>query len=281
MSNNLVIKFEGSMAEQHIVPAYNAAQAIAGITRSIMIPAAYLEHGKIKHRNLTKTRAFQLNLLAQREGSFETLIDFIIKNEFLLGVGVGVTIDLVKDFIYSLIRRCIGEKADANSTIEELEAADKLKSGDLTALVEVLEPPIKMAHNIINNGANNVFIIHGDRNVVTLNSETKRFVNTSIEGEILLVKEFSVGSFNANTGNGRVFDYSEGRTVPFKLDSAADGATINVLMDSLKYYARKKRLDDESRSRVALQYKSITAPDERIKKIVVFKARTGMDDLIK
>ncbi|MFX5146028.1 hypothetical protein ABTC84_19675, partial [Acinetobacter baumannii] len=75
--DELIIKFDGGLAEAHKLPAYNAAQSLVGITRSILIPAAYLEDGRVRYRNLTNTRAYQLNLLTQRPGSFESVLEFV------------------------------------------------------------------------------------------------------------------------------------------------------------------------------------------------------------
>lgn len=184
LESELIIKFDGGMARAHKLPAYNAAQSLVGISRSIMIPAAYLEDGKVRYRNLTNTKAFQLNLLAQRPGSFESLLEFVTDPTslaVLAALGVGVTADFIKDFIYSVINRCIGNKS--SGAIDALEAAGRLNPGDMAALVDAIESAMKEAHTSIGNGAHNIFIISGDRNVVHLNSATKAFVHTSIDDD--------------------------------------------------------------------------------------------------
>lgn len=270
----LIIKFEGGMAEAHKLPAYNAAQSLVGISRAIMIPAAYLEDGKVRYRNIGNTRSFQLNLTAQREGSFETVLEFLTEPTLLAVLGtLGVTLsaDVIKDFIYSIINRCIGR--GASERVEALEASGRLNAGDMAALVDAIEPVMREAHTSIGNGAHNVFIISGDRNVVHLNAATKAYVNTSVDDDEVLQKDFSIASFNANTGNGRAFDYEAGHTVAFNLDDEADAKTINAITESMRSYAHKRRLGSDTSSRVAITYSAVYSADRRLKKIKIFEAR--------
>jgi hypothetical protein len=279
-TEEFIIKFEGGIAEAHKLPAYNAALSLAGVTRSILIPAAYLEDGRVRYRNLVGTRAFQLNLLTQRPGSFDSVLE-LISNPVLLGVlsalGLSLTTEFAKDFIYSVIKRSIGQEAEKN--IEELETQGKLKSGDMAALVDAISPAMRDAHTTIGNGAHNIYIINGSRNVINLNAATKAYVHTSIDDDELQVRDFSIASFNANTGNGRAFDYEVGRTVAFILDEEADSITINAIAESMRCYAQRRRLGDELSSRVSLKFSAIYAPGRTLKKIRIFEARTVMRDL--
>lgn len=281
MDDNVVIKFEGQLADAHKLPAYSAAQSLAGISRSFMIPAAYLEDGRVRYRNLTDTTAFQLNLLTQRPGSFETVLELLTNPALMGGVlgalGYDVSKDLVKDFIYSIINRCIGGRG--SDRFDEMESTGALNSGDMAALVDAIEPAMRDAHKIIGNGASNIYIINGDRNVLNFNSKTKSYVNTSIDDDEIQVRDFSIASFNANTRNGRAFDYEAGHTIAFILDEYADGVTINAVIESMRCYARKRHLGDDLKSRVSLKYSAVYSPERRIKKIKIFEARRTIESI--
>lgn len=273
--DEIIIKFEGGLATDHKLPAYNAAQSLVGITRSILIPTAYLEDGKVRYRNLTNTRAYQLNLVTQRAGSFESVLEFITHPAFLAflsSVGIALSKDLIKDFIYSIIKRSIGQPADEK--VENLEVNGTLSSGDMAALVDAIAPAMRDAHTTIGSGAQNIYIIQGEKNVINLNSATKAYVHTSIDDDEVQIKDFSIASFNANTGNGRAFDYEFGYSVAFILDDDADAATINAITESMRRYAHKRRLGGEIASRVSLKYTAIYSPDRKVKKIKNFEARS-------
>jgi hypothetical protein len=278
--DEIVIKFDGGLAESHKLPAYNAAQSLVGITRSILIPAAYLEDGRVRYRNLSNTRAYQLNLLSQRPGSFESVLEFITHPAFLAflsSVGIALSSDIARDFIYSIIKRCIGQKAD--SAIEDLEAQSKLNIGDMAALVDAIGPAMRDAHTTIGSGAHNIYIINGSHNVINLNAATKAYVHTSIDDDEVLIRDFSIASFNANTGNGRAFDYEAGHTIAFTLESDADSKTINAITESMRRYAHTRILGNDLSSRVSLKYSGVFAPDGKIKKIRIFEARSTTSEL--
>jgi hypothetical protein len=174
-------------------------------------------------------------------------------------------------------RRAIGRPADP--IIEELEASGRLNAGDLAAVVDAIDPAMREAHKSIGHGANSIVIIEGDHNVVTFNSASKEYVNSSILDESIRVKLFSIGSFNANSGYGRAFDIEEGRTIAFQLAKDVDRRTINTILSSITSYARRRRLGDELTSAIALKYHSIVSTDERVKKLIILSARPNIQDL--
>lgn len=194
----------------------------------------------------------------------------------LSAVGLGVAGNLATDFIRSMWRRATGHTAEP--VVEELEATEKLNAGDLAAVVDAIEPSMREAHKSIGHGANNIVIISGDRNVVTFNRATKKYVNSSILEDSIRAKLFSIGSFNANSGYGRAFDLEEGRTIAFQLARDVDRATINTILSSIASYARRRRLGDELRSAIALKYHSVVSTDERVKKLIVLSARPNIED---
>ncbi|HET6247657.1 MAG TPA: hypothetical protein VFE47_08175, partial [Tepidisphaeraceae bacterium] len=148
--DNLTVTFTGQAADRHRLPAYEAAQSLYGISRSLLIVSNYLMEGRVRRRDFeTERPAFQINLVAQSPGSFQFLYE-ILSDPMARTVATKVAGDLTMDFIRSIFRRSVGEKADAN--IEKLETEKELDTGDLGALVEAIEPAMRAAHTIVSHG---------------------------------------------------------------------------------------------------------------------------------
>jgi hypothetical protein len=72
----LTAKFVGGLATQHKLPAYEATQSLYGIARSALIATNYLAEGRVRRREFSPDN-FQLNIIANRPGSFETVFELI------------------------------------------------------------------------------------------------------------------------------------------------------------------------------------------------------------
>lgn len=277
---HLEVKFEGDLADRHVLPAYDGIQSLYGITRSVLIVANYLSEGKVRRRDFGKV-PLTFNLVSQRPGSFETIYEIVwqIAPTLAAGLGIGVGANLLTDVLKAVYRRATGlPVADEPEEVRALEAA---RGGDVAALVEAMEPSIRLGHNVINHGAININItnITERRQIAHLNPETKRFVWESVINNGVREKLFSIGSFNANTGSGRAFDLEEGRSIPFEIERNVDRLTVNALLSSINSYTLRRRLGDDLRSGVALRYTSVDAIDGRLKKIRVLKARNSIAEL--
>lgn len=278
MRELLVAKFVGGLAAQHKLPAYEATQSLYGIARSALIATNYLAEGRVRRKEFSAD-TYQINMVANRPGSFETVFEVITDPatmSVLGAVGLGVAGNFATDFIRSMWRRAVGQPADPG--VEQLETEGKLNAGDLAAVVDAIEPSMREAHKSIGHGANSIIIIRGDHNVVTFNQGTKEYVNTSILDDSPQVKLFSIGSFNANSGYGRAFDLEEGRTIPFQLARDVDRTTVNTILSSFTSYTRRKRLGDELASAIALKYTSVVSADDRVKKLIIIAARPNIQD---
>lgn len=277
----IVVKFEGGEAEDNRLPAYEGSESIRGITRSLIIPVNYLVEQRVRHQQF-KFDDFDLVITATRPGSVEFVYELIFSPAALVVIGGVATAcgqgvkEFITDFTKSTLNRAIGKSA--TPAIEEAEAEGALKSGDLGALVEAIEPALKSAHRSINNGSQKIIIIQGDNNTVNFDARSKKYVNSSSLDKAIRTKLFSVSSYNANSSYGRAFDVDEGRTVPFILESDVDIKTVDAIMSSMRHYAFR-RFDNGGQSLVAFKYRAILSPDERVKKLIVTKARNEIIDL--
>lgn len=274
----IVAAFDGDLASEHKLPANEASQSIYGITRSILIPTNYLFEGRVRRRRFDPHH-FQVNIIAQRPGSFETVYEILFDPAVLTAagaIGAGVAANFLSDFITSLVKRATG--GSASDRIEELEHSQALNSGDLAALVDAIEPSMRMAHVTIEQGAQ-IIQISGDNNIVNLNSATKRYVNHTVRNDEIRIRLFSVASFNSNTGYGRIYDSEERRTIPFQIPADFDANSVSALLHSFSNYARRRLLGDENASLIAMTYRTIEDAEGTVKKILPVKARLQMEDL--
>lgn len=275
----LEVKFEGQIADEHKIPAYDGVQSLTGITRSVLIVANYIVEGKVRRREFGQV-PLTFNLLAQQPGSYETLYEVVWQGGVIAGIlGGGVAGNLLTDLLKTVYRRATGTAVAAEpQSIQQLE---EVRGGDLAALVDATEPSIRLGHNVINHGAITININNRTQGqqIANFNPQTKQFVWESVINNTIRTKLFSIGSFNANTGSGRAFDLEEGRSIVFELEREADRATVNALLSSINSYTIRRRLGDNLTSAVALRYTSVDAIDGRLKKIRVQKARNEIADL--
>jgi len=280
------VKFEGGLAEQHRIPAYDGTKSLEGISRSIIMISNYLVEGKIRRRDFNRV-PINFHMVAHRPGSFETLYDIaygaaVYGGPIFAAGAAGAYKDLLKDLIKSVTRRVIGieKKSEIPKSVDALE---RERGGDIAALVEAAEPSMRTAHSVINYGVMNININQPQQDsseeLAHLNPETKKFVWENVINNEMRVKLFSIGSFNANQGTGRAFDQEEGRSVPFELAKDADWTSVGAILSSISSYTRKKRLGDNLKSVVAIKYTSVDALDGRIKKIRIHKARNEIEEL--
>ena len=280
----LEVKFEGGLADQHKIPAYEGTKSLEGISRSILIVSNFLVEGRVRRREFGQV-PLTFNMIAHRPGSFATIYEVayqaaVIGAPVLGELAGGVATNLLSDLLKTVYRRATGQPdVDTPESVEELEEE---RGGDVAALVEAVEPAVRLGHNVINYGVININVNQGsgDRssNLVEFDRRTKQYMWESVIDNKIRVKLFSIASFNANQGTGRAFDLEEGRSIPYELSNDVDRKSIETLLDSIGSYARRRRLGDNLRSGVILQYTSVNAADGRIKKIRILKVRAAMDD---
>jgi hypothetical protein len=280
----LNVKFNGGLADNHELPAYLGSESLVGISRSVLIVSSYLTEGQIRRRRL-ESLPTDLRLKSIQRGSFETVFEWIVPAApYLVGGGLtiagGVLANLATDMLKRVYQRAVGAREDDEIGEHAAELIDS-RSGDIDALVQAVEPSVRLFHNVINNGVININVgkTGGDYSIGNFNSKTKNYVNTNIFNEEVRVKRFSISRFNSNSGEGGAFDFSEGRVVPFQLDQSADPQSLEAILQSFGNYARVKVVGADLNSTVALKYDSVDSGSGRTKKIIVYQARSEIDEL--
>lgn len=276
----LEVKFEGGLAEQHKIPAYDGTKSLEGLTRSILIVTNFIVEGRVRRREFGQV-PLTFNLLAQQPGSFASLYEVayeaaVIGAPIAGGLAAGIAGNLLTDLLKTVYRRVTGGvEVDVPASIQELEAA---RGGDIAALVDAIEPAVRIGHNVINHGVMHININQGAAapqapRIAHFDRQTKEYMWTSVINNDIRVKLFSIASFNANQGTGRAFDLEEGRSIPYELTTETDRESVETLLNSIGSYARRRRLGDDLRSAVAVKYTSVQAADGRTKKIRILGVR--------
>lgn len=269
---DVLTRFEGELAEEHVLPAYEGAQSIEGIARTLTLVSSYVATGEVRKR-FPFDETISVRLKHTRPGSFESVFGLITDPNSVLattavgGLAVTVAGALVYDFTKLLVRRLTG--VPDGDVPEEVEKAASERPGELEALGEAVEPAVLKAHSVINNGAGNIVIVGGERNVINLNARTKSYMKTSILDDHPFEKRVSVGMLNANTRYGRVFDAELGRTVPISVPRDATPRTLGNLAESLQRYSSRTIRGD---SDVTITATKLTALDGTVKKYIVTDA---------
>ena len=275
MTINYTTRFTGGQADDHFIPAFEAGQSLHGLARGFVVVGHYLAKGEVRHRYPFNS-GIEIYMGPPRRGSFETVFQLVADpNVQMFGgalgaVALGITANFASDFIRHIYRKASGqEEAIQTDPVAEIEDA---RPGDIDALVDALEPALKLAHTSVGAGAANVIIIGGTGNIVNFNSNTKRYLHAENREDDSTTQDLSVGSFNVNSRGGRVYFHDLGKTVPFSISSNCTPETIPAISHSLNQYALGLPSD------ISVTFLRTIAGDGSVKKIFILGAEKIPDE---
>lgn len=245
--------------------AYDAAQALYGIARSLSITTHYVLNGRVIKQAPSLLHA-QVMVAPPRAGSFEfivPIVDLLTSKEVIAGtistVGGGLIVELTK----LLYRRATGQPEKTSS--DEIMRLQREKHGDIDALSEAVEQDVLRLHRPFNGPITHLNIYGGENYIGNFNHKTYDYAKTKTLSDE--PEEFigNVASFNANTLNGglwlkdeeRVVAFSKDRSVHFKEDERA------LLAWSLNEYAHSRH------GLLRLTGFSLKSKQEQLKRIFV------------
>ena len=281
MTDRLTIeaKFEGELADGHVVPAYDTISALYAIARGILIPTHYLTEGKVRHRDISSDK-YDLFIAPPKEGSVEFPFELLIAAGAIAAnhpLVIGTATNLASEFISNSIKRAVGK----NDAITSSELQESIDEGTLDAIAAAMEPSLRTGHKIINNGVLNI-TINSEGGDVTLDNSTKNYLNNFERSNLSNVRLMSVSSFNANSKSGGAFDGDEGRVIPFFLTGKPDPTTLRTIAKSQAAYIEyqiSKKDEDKERGFIAVQHYEVHDANHKLKRIQVVKARPLIDDI--
>ena len=261
------LQYRGQSADDNMLPAHLGATSLEGVTWSYSILANYLATGEIRQRG-QMADAIRVYMKPARQGSFvQDLVVYVTapENMFLttvIGTYTVATIgQVVNAFIGKALREVLGLLPEQTSREERWFS--KFPSGDMEALVDRIEPSMKRAHSVVGDGATDLLIVRGRVPVVTLDAETKLWVNTNIVDKEIKQRIVRISAFNANTGNGRAYLPDIGKTTPFSIGREPDQGTYETISWSLNEYTGRRTCD------IQLNVRDVLSVDGRVKKIII------------
>lgn len=263
------LTYDGGEAERNRLPAHQGATSLEGISWSVSLIANYAITGRIRSRGDLSPK-LKVFLLPGRQGSFITdIVVFVTEpnNIFLTSVVGSYVASTVGQMVNSLVVSTVREVCGLAISLSQREEGwlKRLPSGDREALVDKIEPSMKRAHGVIDEGVETIMIQKGYTPLVQLDHLTKAYVNADLAGDET-TKKVSIGALNANTGNGRLYIKDLGKTVPFYVPKDLEQTTYAALSYSLDQYVNNRP------STILVESKEVLALDGRIKRLLIQRA---------
>jgi hypothetical protein len=264
------LKYTGDTADRHLLPAHEGARSIEAMSWALSLVGHYVATGNIQKRG-NLDRNLQFYLRPPQRGSFAAeIIAELTKPEniwltTIFGTyAVATATDSINFVLRHVFLRACG-LYQGESQVDSRKLA-KLPSGDVEALVDAVEPSVSRAHGIIGEGASSLILQKARTPIIEMDAATKEYVRTSLIDDAVAIEDLSVGALNVNSGNGRVYFESIGKTAPFSVVREPLPGTYEALSQSLTNYARGIQ------SRVPVAYRAVMAVDGRVKKLIVIGA---------
>lgn len=226
--HKLKIRYEGGLADQNALPAYDGATSIDGITRAVHIALHAYMTGEVTTR-ATALRNASVLIKPARPGSF--VFDLVVLIEAYPATSAAATAlgaPMLYDFLKTAFKRATGSldaepETPALRKLYERKEPPPLKKPpvDFDELSEVLEGSLQDAHRPIGAEGTIGTITIGSpkQELVTFDDNTKDWVNTREEAVRLEMLRGNITRYNALSRNSRVFVEDLGRVVPMRPDA--------------------------------------------------------------
>lgn len=270
--HRIKVRYTGGLADDSVLPAYDGATSIDGITRAIHIATHAYMTGEVVSR-ATALRGASLLIKPARQGSFIfEIIAMIEANPATTGVAAALGSAPFYDFLKVALRRATGW-LDAEPETKHLKKLYDRKQppalmkppADLDALAETLEGSLQDAHRPIGpeGTIGKIEIGSPRRKLLTFDTETKDWVNTREEAENITVYQGNVTRYNALSRNGRAFIDQLDKVVPIRPDGdfpAGDLAHLTWSLHGSNIGARSKLL---------LRARTVTSAGGKVKRLLL------------
>jgi hypothetical protein len=258
------IRFNGGEADQHQIELFTGAESLSGIGRVGNLVSHYIATGEVRFRApYNETVRFYMSGI--EGGSLKVAVDQIAR----LGTEAASAAANTKaaKLLRRVMARSIGQAEEG-----ELQLADGVvPSGTIDALAEASTAGMLRAHRWIDFGGKSIVVDPDGAQAISLNSDSKDYLETEEVAENTETQDVSVGALNVNSRNGRVYFHDLGRTVPFYVPRNAEDRTIPNLARYLTQYAEK------TGATVNIQFRRVKFTDGRLKRVIVYDCY-GLED---
>jgi len=236
------IKYIGGLADENMLPGYDGATSIDGITRALHIATHAYMNSEVTTR-ATALKKASIQMKPARQGSFIfELIVLIEAYPAMSALAASVGGPMFYDFIKTAFSRATGAldaepKTNTLKKIYERKEPPPLKKPpvDFDELSEILEGSLQAAHRPVGaEGTIRSISIGTPRNeLVNFNENTKDWVNTREEAVGLEVLRGNVTRYNSLSRNARVFVDQFERVIPIRPDGDFSVGDLSLLTWSL------------------------------------------------
>jgi len=247
----------------HELDAYNAGQALYGISRSLSIVTHYMANGHV----ITQAPALKgakLFVRPPKAGSFEFLVTVIPWAEVGMGIGASIAAAVLYDLTKLVYRRASG--LSERPETERVNQILRERPGDIDALNDTTDTDVVRWHRPFEGAVINLNIYGGQNNFGTFDRSTFEYAKAREVGRSAEKFVGSVASYNGNADTGRIWLQSESRTVAFKRDRSLKSLPDldrRLLSWSLDQYVNHRPAD------IALIGHALRNREEKLKEVFV------------
>lgn len=275
---DIKLKFDGRLAENHVLDFYDASRAMAGFQRSLALTTHLVLNGEIITQAPSLKNA-QILSTTPSPGSWEVVAS-IVGAAWIAGTAskdtpLGHLLFSVYDYV---VANTLGfhvdyEKSLYQSYRDQLEER-KITPEKLDSLTEKVEASIADMHRpiVASHSANRARLLSIERSGEVqigpdMSATTYDYVARTIKRDEIIQHSGLVSSYNMNTYKGRIFLPEEGRPIPFELtDSAKSSNQVNLIVSSLRSNATDRMKAD---ARIQLEGLRLESSTGRLKALLV------------
>jgi hypothetical protein len=275
--HRIKVRYTGGPADQNVLPAYDGVTSIDGITRSIQIILHAYMTGEVVSR-ATALRGASLIIKPAKPGSFVfELIALIEAYPATSTIAASIAAPMFYDFLKTALRRATGD-VDAEPETPSLrrlyERRDppplkRVRPADLDEPAETLEGSLQDGHRPIGGASSvgKISISTPRTKLITLDAETKDWVNKSDAATKLEVLTGNVTRYNSLSRNGRAFVDQLGKVAPFRPDPDFPEAELGLITWSLH------GTNIGMPNKLELRARRISSANGRIKRLILADCR--------
>jgi len=233
---SIKVRYEGGDADEHRLDLYDGTASIHGVAQAMQIATHAFVNGKL----ITKAPALKgakLYLKPSKSGSF--LVDILVlvteNPEIALATGgifSAYTANPFYDFLKMVFGKATGLPDSEPETPAVRRALDK-QEPFFDEVAEVMEGSLQRGHRPIGDGVDRILIERPRSGLITLDENTKDWVNTRAVTPIDNNMTGNVTRYNVITRNGRIYIDQLNRIVPFRLGEEFPLAVLGSLTWSL------------------------------------------------
>lgn len=281
---DIKLKFDGRLAENHVLEFYDAARAMTGFQRSLALTSHLVLNGEIITQAPSLKNA-EILVSTPEPGSWE-IIATIIGAAWVAGTAskdtpLGHLLYSVYDYV---VASTLGFHVDYEKSLYEShkEALDerKITPEKLDSLMEKTESSIADMHRpiVASESANQAHLFwinyEGPKQIgPEISKLTHDYISRTIRRDETIAHEGLISSYNVNTFKGRIFLPDEQRPIPFELEEAARTAkNVNLITSSLRTNASSRGTSD---GLITLHGQRLESSTGRLKALIVQEISAG------